>query len=339
MKKTILIVLLLAIGIFRAQEWKTDEQYIQRFAKYAVEEMELYKIPASIKLAQGLLETGGGQSRLAQEGKNHFGIKCKEDWIGKTMKHTDDAPNECFRVYDDPRQSYRDHSIFLATRKYYTGLFKLNPKDYKAWAYGLKKAGYATNPRYAQILIGRIEKYKLYEFDDISKNQVNEKLFAMFPGYQSDDIIIKTTPKEKEVEKIATYTPPPVAPKPLTKQEILNSLSIKTHPNDGLRYVVISDKIDLASVAEKYDISERRLMKYNELASSNLIKNQIIFLESKNSSGNQEFYTTKSGEKMYDIAQKFGIKLHKLYRKNRMQEGQEPKTGQVIYLQNRKPRS
>ncbi|MBP7173421.1 MAG: glucosaminidase domain-containing protein [Cloacibacterium sp.] len=338
MKKTLSVVLLSVIGIFRAQEWKTDEQYIQKFAKYAVEEMELYKIPASIKLAQGLLETGGGQSRLAQEGKNHFGIKCKEDWTGKTMKHTDDAPNECFRVYDDPRQSYRDHSIFLATRRYYTGLFKLDPKDYKAWAHGLKKAGYATNPRYAQILIGRIEKYKLYEFDNISKNQVNEKLLALFPGYQSDDFIVKTTPKEEE--KVVAYTPPPAPkPKPLTKQEILKSLSIQTHPNDGLRYVVIPDKIDLASVAEKYDISERRLMRYNELDSSNLNKNQIVFLESKNSSGNQEFYTAQSGEKMYDIAQKFGMKLHKLYRKNRMQEGQQPTTGQVIYLQNRKPRS
>ena len=109
----------LSFGLFTlsaAQDWKTDDQYIQNFAKYAVEEMELYKIPASIKLAQGLLETGGGQSRLAKEGKNHFGIKCKENWTGKTMRHTDDAPNECFRVYEDPRQSYTDHSIFLSTR-------------------------------------------------------------------------------------------------------------------------------------------------------------------------------------------------------------------------------
>ena len=97
-----------------AQEWKTDDQYIQNFAKYAVEEMEKYKIPASIKLAQGILETGGGQSRLAREGKNHFGIKCKEEWTGKTMKHTDDAPKECFRVYDNPWESYRDHSLFLS---------------------------------------------------------------------------------------------------------------------------------------------------------------------------------------------------------------------------------
>ncbi len=139
MKRLFLSISLLVLSKFSAQSWATEDQYIQKFAKYAVEEMEKYKIPASITLAQGLLETGGGQSRLAQEGKNHFGIKCKEDWTGKTMKHTDDAPNECFRVYDDPRQSYEDHSIFLSTRKYYANLFKLDMKDYRAWAYGLKK--------------------------------------------------------------------------------------------------------------------------------------------------------------------------------------------------------
>ena len=114
MNKIFFAFTLLIISKFHAQTWKTDEQYIQRFAPFAVEEMEKYKIPASITLAQGLLETGGGQSRLAQQGNNHFGIKCKEDWTGKTMKHTDDAPNECFRVYDDPRDSYEDHSKFLA---------------------------------------------------------------------------------------------------------------------------------------------------------------------------------------------------------------------------------
>ena len=160
MRKLLVIGFVSVIGLVKAQTWKTEDQYIQKFAPYAVEEMEKYKIPASITLAQGLLETGGGQSRLAQQGKNHFGIKCKEDWTGKTMKHTDDAPNECFRVYDDPKQSYEDHSIFLATRKYYVGLFKLDAKDYKAWAHGLKKAGYATNPRYAHILIDKIEHRK-----------------------------------------------------------------------------------------------------------------------------------------------------------------------------------
>lgn len=113
MKKLIVIFSILSVGMFYSQGWKTEDQYIQKFAKYAVEEMEKYNIPASITLAQGLLETGGGQSILAQQGNNHFGIKCKENWTGRTMKYTDDAPNECFRVYDDPKQSYEDHSVFF----------------------------------------------------------------------------------------------------------------------------------------------------------------------------------------------------------------------------------
>lgn len=341
------ILYALSWGLFSisyAQDWKTDDQYIQNFAKYAVEEMQLYKIPASIKLAQGILETGGGQSRLAKEGKNHFGIKCKENWTGKTMKHTDDAPNECFRVYDDPRDSYRDHSLFLAKRKYYVGLFKLDIKDYKAWAYGLKKAGYATNPRYAQILIDRIEKYKLYEFDDLKPHEVAAKLAERYPGYKSsDDFIVKFQPEKKE-EPTKTFAvvkeePKVSSPKTLTKQEVLNALSIKNHPNGGLKYVVLSGDLDLESLSKKYEINESRLMTYNELRSRKLKKNQIVFLEFKKSRGNQEFYTTQEGDKMYDIAQKFGIKLRKLYTKNRMSEGEEPKIGQVIYLQYKKPRT
>ena len=119
MKKIFSIFSILSVGMFYSQGWKTEDQYIQKFAKYAVEEMEKYNIPASITLAQGLLETGGGQSILAQQGNNHFGIKCKENWTGRTMKYTDDAPNECFRVYDDPKQSYEDHSVFLVNRPFY----------------------------------------------------------------------------------------------------------------------------------------------------------------------------------------------------------------------------
>jgi flagellum-specific peptidoglycan hydrolase FlgJ len=164
--------------------------------------MEKYKIPASITLAQGLLETGGGQSILAQQGNNHFGIKCKENWTGKTMKYTDDAPNECFRVYDDPKQSYEDHSVFLVNRPFYRGLFDLDPKDYKAWAHGLKKAGYATNPKYAYILISKIEKYRLFEFDNVNKEQVTEKLLALYPDLVNDkEFLAKNlpTPKKKKM--------------------------------------------------------------------------------------------------------------------------------------------
>ena len=197
MKKVFFALALILFAKFNAQGWKTDEQYIQKFALYAVEEMEKYKIPASITLAQGLLETGGGQSRLAQQGNNHFGIKCKEDWTGKTMKHTDDAPNECFRVYDDPRESYEDHSKFLAYRKYYVNLFKLDMMDYKAWAHGLKKAGYATNPKYAYILIDKIEKNNLQEFDKTNSKEVLYTILKMYPDLKNDGVFMAQLDQSK----------------------------------------------------------------------------------------------------------------------------------------------
>lgn len=352
MKRLFLLISLLVLSKFSAQTWATEDQYIQKFAQYAVEEMEKYKIPASITLAQGLLETGGGQSRLALEGKNHFGIKCKEDWTGKTMKHTDDAPNECFRVYEDPRQSYEDHSIFLSTRKYYTGLFNLDMKDYKAWAYGLKKAGYATNPRYASILIGKIERYKLYEFDNTSSKEVLYAVLKMYPDLKDDRSFMARLEPSKFVKKDKDPVTVNVPYKQTsfaqqqkrverikTKAEILNSILIKSHPNDGLKYIIIPEDTNVQFIANKFRVSESKLTKWNELESDVLKKDEIVFLESKNSDGNTATYKALSGEDMHDIAQKFGIKLHKLYAKNRMDEGQQPSAGQLIYLIDKKPRN
>lgn len=349
MKKIFFAFAMLILSNFHAQTWKTDDQYIQKFAPYAVEEMEKYKIPASITLAQGLLETGGGQSILAQQGKNHFGIKCKEDWTGKTMKHTDDAPNECFRVYDDAKQSYEDHSKFLAERKYYVNLFKLDPKDYRGWAFGLKKAGYATNPRYANILLDKIEKYKLYEFDNTDSKTVLYAILKLYPDLNNDKIFmaqmdqskVKTEPKtikvpyhqttykeqQKKLEKIKS------------KAEILSTILVKNHPNGGLKFIIIPEDTNVKFVAKKFDISENKILKWNELEDEQLKKNDIIFLESKNSEGNVATYKTEVGDDMHSISQKFAIKLSKLYSKNRMNEGQIPTVGQLIYLQEKKPRN
>lgn len=349
MKKLFAVVSFLFLSKFYAQTWANDDQYIQRFAQYAVEEMEKYKIPASITLAQGLLETGGGQSRLAQQGNNHFGIKCKENWTGKTMAHTDDAPNECFRVYDDPRQSYEDHSIFLATRKYYEKLFTLDMKDYKAWAHGLKKAGYATNPKYAYILIGKIEKYRLYEFDNTDSKEVLYAVLKRYPDLKNDNGFMAKLNKSNKVEVVAveagrnqSYSPPPAPdfPRERTKSdtELLNTILIKNHPNGGRKFIVLPADTNLAFISQKFGIKESKLQKWNELNSDNLKRNDIVFLETKSGNGNVETYRAQSGESMYTISQKFGIKLSKLYAKNRMNEGQQPKSGQLIYLQQKKPR-
>lgn len=143
----------------------TVEDYINLYSGAAMQSMRTYGIPASIKLAQGILESGSGNGTLCRTANNHFGIKCKEEWTGETVSHTDDAPNECFRKYQSAMESYNDHSEFLANRVYYKNLFTLDKSDYSAWARGLKKAGYATDPKYPQKLISIIERYKLYEYD------------------------------------------------------------------------------------------------------------------------------------------------------------------------------
>ena len=167
MKKHIIYLLLLVVGLsVQAQPRnKQYEEYIKKYRDIAVREMKRYHIPASITLAQGLLESGAGQSTLARKSNNHFGIKCGGDWRGPTVSHDDDARGECFRAYKHPEESYEDHSKFLAGRPRYASLFKLKITDYKGWAHGLKKAGYATNPRYAEKLIGIIELYNLHKYD------------------------------------------------------------------------------------------------------------------------------------------------------------------------------
>ena len=159
------VCLLSVAGADAQSRSKQYEAYIKEYREIAVEEMKRYHIPASITLAQGLLESGAGQGTLARKSNNHFGIKCGSDWDGKTVKHDDDARNECFRVYKNAKDSYRDHSKFLAERSRYASLFELKITDYKGWARGLKKAGYATNPRYAEQLIGIIELYDLHKYD------------------------------------------------------------------------------------------------------------------------------------------------------------------------------
>ena len=150
------------------------QEYINRFSNIAIEEMHRYKIPASITLAQGVLESGSGKSPLALKSNNHFGIKCHKGWKGHSVSHDDDAIGECFRKYDDPEKSYEDHSKFLTSRKRYASLFTLHPTDFTGWAYGLKKAGYATDPRYPQKLISIINKYNLHQYDLVENATEND---------------------------------------------------------------------------------------------------------------------------------------------------------------------
>ena len=181
----------------------TSLQYIERFKAIAIQEMNLYGIPASITLAQGLYESGSGNSELAKNANNHFGIKCTSDWKGKSYYNDDDNKNDCFRVYDRPEDSFRDHSNFLK-RKNYAHLFELDKNDYQGWAYGLKSAGYATNPRYPQLLIGIIQKYNLDQYDKpegtVQKIKREDRVFTQIDqniGKANQDSIAQATPGNK----------------------------------------------------------------------------------------------------------------------------------------------
>ena len=269
---------------------KQYEDYIKQYRDLAVDEMKKYHIPASITLAQGLLESGAGQSTLARKSNNHFGIKCGSDWQGKTVRHNDDARGECFRAYKHPKQSYEDHSKFLAGRPRYASLFKLKITDYKGWARGLKKAGYATDPRYAQRLIDIIELYDLDKYD------------------------------KKGGLKWMKENPNPHQP----------------YIANGLLYIVVRAGDTWKSISKEFDISQKKLRKYNDLYKGyELQPGDILYLEKKNRKAQKEhiIHVLRAGESMYLISQKYGIRLKNLYKLNKMDADEPaPEVGTILRL-------
>ena len=269
---------------------KQYEDYIKKYRDIAVEEMKRYHIPASITLAQGLLESGAGYGTLARKSNNHFGIKCGSDWRGKTVKHDDDARNECFRVYKDPKDSYRDHSKFLAGKQRYAFLFDLKITDYKGWARGLKKAGYATNPRYAHQLIDIIQRYNLDKYD------------------------------KKGGLKWMKENPNPHEP----------------YIANGLLYIIARQGDTWKNLSKEFDISKRKLRKYNDLYKGyELQEGDILYLEKKNRKAPKGMYVhvLRNGESMYSISQKYGIRLKRLYKMNKMDFGDSaPKVGTILRI-------
>lgn len=345
-------LILFLFGLSFAQE-SVHIDYIRAHAKLAVEEMQIYKIPASIKLSQGILETGGGQSRLAEIANNHFGIKCKseKEWSGPTISHHDDLPNECFRKYENVQESYRDHSKFLAERPYYKALFILDMQDYKAWAHGLRKAGYATNPRYGNILIANIEKYKLHEFDKLTPEQVEMKLNEL---YGASNIIALSNVNEVEIEEKIASIENLIVPKTVSnpiqdndaksrKIEFDNRienplLRIQNH-DLGIQYVVVYEGETLQSIAKLYDFNVKNLAKFNELpVTGKLTPGQFLFFDKKKNKGAKETYKVQEGDNIYLIAQKTGMRINRLTRLNNLKAGEQPKVGTFLNLQKRKRR-
>ena len=288
--KLFLILIISCLTLQAQTRNKQYEDYIKKYRELAVEEMKKYHIPASITLAQGLLESGAGQSTLARKSNNHFGIKCGSDWRGKTVSHDDDARGECFRAYKHPKESYEDHSKFLAGRSRYASLFKLKITDYKGWARGLKKAGYATNPRYADQLIGIIELYELHKYD--------EKNYLKW---------IKKNPNPHQ-----------------------------TYIANDLLYIVVRAGDSWKSISKEFDISQKKLRKYNDLYKGYALQvGDILYLEKKNKKADKEHivHVLRAGESMYSVSQKYGIRLKNLYKMKEMDaDDPAPEVGTILRL-------
>lgn len=271
----------------------SHEEYAEKYAPMAIKKMQQYGIPASITLAQGILESACGSSRLAVEANNHFGIKCKAEWTGDRIYHDDDAPQECFRKYSSVEDSYNDHSIFLTTRERYAGLFQLEQTDYKGWAYGLKAAGYATSPIYAERLISIIEDSELYKYD---KEALKKK---------EKEISVPVT--ENKTQEITVQTP------------VVENDAISFGEINGVKYIIARSGDSFFSISLKSGIPVKKLLKFNDLNYQKPLNDgDIVYIEKKaDSSSGQSIHIVKKRTTLYDISQMYGISYKKLLKKNR----------------------
>lgn len=327
MKKAIFI-LLLSVLFLHTQAQPPDsgylirEQYISQYKELAVREMQLFGIPASIKLAQAVLESGAGRGDLATKANNHFGIKCKNEWQGDKYFKDDDAPRECFRKYRDAESSFRDHSLFLTTRDRYKFLFNLPVTDYKAWALGLKEAGYATNPLYAERLIKIIEDHQLFLIDQGVEWPPRQPKIAEKPiatNITTDTLQATAAPFHPEVESVT----------PQGRQ---------IFRNNGVKYIITRPGDNATELAREFDLYTWQIYEFNDMTRDEEIRpGQIIYLGKKKRKAEEDFYVVKPGETMHAISQKFGIRLQRLYDLNRMKFGTQPSSGDTLWMWKKKP--
>ena len=295
----LLFVLAMMSVMLCAQTKKQYLDYIEKYKDLAVEQMFRYKIPASITLAQGLVESGAGTSRLARKGNNHFGIKCGKAWKGSYIKENDDKRKEKFRKYKNAKESYEDHSRFLLQPRY-ASLFKLKLTDYKGWAKGLKKCGYATSPRYASVLINTIEKYNLQRFD---------RAKAKRRGYDYGDV-----DRELDEESGTVHL---------------------VYRNNENYYIVAEGGETFDELSEETGVSAKDIRKFNELPKGYEIqKGDILYLERKRKKADKQYkgvpHVVKDGESLYDIAQQYGIRLESLYKMNKLPKNYKIEVGDEL---------
>ena len=315
------------------QKKKETIDYIDKYKDIAMTEMVKYKVPASIPLAQGILESGNGQSKLAKKGNNHFGIKCHSDWKGKTMRQDDDAPNECFRVYDDPEDSYRDHSEFLRKGTRYAFLFDLSITDYKAWAKGLKKAGYATLPTYANVLINLIETYDLQQYDELvvkGKFKPHKKKETTTQEVKKDE---KPAKPAKRRRKNAVVLPAPVLENCRVVSMTPNHHYIRE--NFGVKFIITKEGDNLDVLSKDLKISKKQLVKYNNLGSQGTFaEGEVLYINPKRHKAPSGYsvHVVKQGENLRQVSRLYAVKLERLYKMNGLNENSVLQVGQEIRL-------
>ena len=358
MKGRLTLALLLAaalLGLAAQPSGDTpQQQYIARYSAMAVSEMYRTGVPASITLAQGLLESRYGQSALAVQGNNHFGIKC-HDWKGRTMKQDDDRRNECFRVYDNAEESFRDHSDFLRYRDRYKFLFDYKVTDYKAWAYGLKKAGYATDPAYPDKLIKLIEDYQLAAYDRMSVKEAEKTLSQAAPAASPAKAKKEKTPRVRKTrgKKAAepesfiddTQTEIPVSPlhleeatrfTPTSGESFRYSLSRQLYSKNGVPFIYSAEGETLASIAKSQNLFVKELLKFNDMEKAEpLAPGTLVYLQPKKSQavkGLDKYIVDHDGETLREIAQRFGIKLDSLEKMNGLGRSADLREGDTILL-------
>ena len=313
--------------------------YVRTYAGYAIREMQRTGVPAAIKLAQGILETEAGRSNLVLRSNNHFGIKCKSWWTGEKVYHDDDEKGECFRKYPDAYDSWKDHSDYLRSQPRYAALFELDPEDYEGWAKGLKKAGYATNPKYPQILIKYIENYHLYEYTLIAMGKRNADtswIALQLPGE-----------KVKEAQNFA-QEPQAISNTPASKTTAVNNTQVQSakikYPESEFRInetrvVFATAGTSLLAVAEKHNVRLNWLYDFNELEKSTevLEKDQLIYLQRKRKQSHNEFHITRENESLEDISQEEGLRLESLLAYNHLEKGMYPAPGEKLFLRTDAP--
>ncbi|WP_236973913.1 glucosaminidase domain-containing protein [Membranihabitans maritimus] len=318
--------------------------YIERYKEIAVSEMHVNGIPASIKMAQAILESNSGKSDLATQANNHFGIKCGGAWNGDTYYKKDDDRDRrgrlvpsCFRVFESGEDSFIQHSMFLKDPKKeyrYGELFKIDKTDYKSWAWGLKKSGYATNPAYANLLINLIEKYSLYTFDYYEKSNIKY--------LKKEDLIVKA----KDIKAHDKLNKTGSEPRLEAQRKSPSGKALKSDQvlvNDRMAAIVLEGQT-VESISRQFDISEKKVEKYNDLESKikkGLKPGSFIFLEKKRRSyrGAKDYHVVKEGETLHQISQQYGIRLSTLVRKNKIDEDMVPIAGEKIKLKGRSVRS